>query len=341
MVTKVMTAPATVTNTEFKMENAISSDFPLSTDEKPTKGQSLWQRLRGALSLAGLGGLVLGALPMLAARRLLHPVTNEPLTNDGVGLIDVAVPPERVEFMARDGKPLGGWFIPAPEGTPKPWRGVLFAYGYGGYKEQMHEYAKMVHEGGFAALMFDMRGSGLRRGEPVTLGYKERWDLMDAVRYVQSRPDVDPDRIGVFGVSMGGAVALMAAAEEPGIKALITDSAYANITDMIKPGIAAFLGKGALPFAPLIVRYAEGMMGVRADDIRPDKAAAQLGDRPLLVIHGLEDALTHPHSAHKIFDAAKGPKELWLLPDCGHGCAPSVAPEEYKRRINDFYSRWL
>jgi fermentation-respiration switch protein FrsA (DUF1100 family) len=332
---------ATATNPKLNMQSIISSDFPLAIPEKSMNGQGLWHRLLGAFSLAGLGGLVLGALPMVAAKRLLHPVSGEPPTNDGVGLIDVAVPPERVEYMARDGKPLGGWFIPAPEGTPKPWRCVLFAYGYGGYKEQMHEYAKMVHEGGFAALMFDMRGSGLRRGEPVTLGYNERWDLMDAVRYVQSRPDIDPERIGVFGVSMGGAVALMAAAEEPGIKALVTDSAYANISDMIKPGIVAFIGKVALPFAPLIVRYAESMMGVRAEDIRPEKAAARLGDRPLFVIHGLDDALTNPHSAHKIYDAAKGPKELWLLPECGHGCAPSVAPQEYKRRINDFYSRWL
>lgn len=293
------------------------------------------------LGLAGLGGLIFGALPVLAARRLLHPISHEPPPYSEEGLIDVPVRPERVRFQARDGKPLGGWFIPAPDGTPKPWRCVLLLYGYGGYKEQMHEYAKMVHEGGFAALMFDMRGAGLRRREPITLGYKERWDLMDAVRYMKTRPDVDPERIGVFGVSMGGAIAIMAAAEEPGIKAVVTDSAYADISDMIEPGIVAFLGKLALPFAPLIVRYAETMMGIRRQDIRPEKAASEMGKRPLFVIHGLNDALTHPHSAHKIYEAASGPKELWLLPDCGHGCAPSVAPAEYRRRINDFFAKWL
>ncbi|HKP55023.1 MAG TPA: alpha/beta fold hydrolase [Chloroflexia bacterium] len=304
------------------------------------------RRLRGALSRVGFGligfaGLVFGALPIFAARRLLYPVTHEPPPYTEEGLIDVPVRPERVEFMARDGKPLSGWFVPAPDGTPKPWSCVVLIYGYGGYKEQMHEYAKMVHEGGFATLMFDMRGAGLRRREPVTLGYKERWDLMDAVRYIQTRSDVDPNRIGAFGLSMGGAVAIMAAAEEPGIKAIVTDSAYADITDMIKPGIVVFLGKLALPFAPLIVRYAETMMGIRAHEIRPEKAASKLGERPLFVIHGLDDALTHPQSAYKIYQAATGPKELWLLPECGHGCAPSVAPAEYKRRINEFFSRWL
>jgi len=253
----------------------------------------------------------------------------------------VPVRPERVRFATRDGKMLSGWFIPAPDDRPKPWPCVLLLFGYGGYKEQMHEHAKLVHEGGFATFLFDMRGSGIRRGEGVTLGYKERWDLMDAVAYVRTRPDVDPERIGVFGVSMGGAVALMAAAEEPAIKAIVTDSAFADIADMIRPGIVAFLGKYALPFANLIVRYAETMMGVRADEIRPEKAAAKLGDRPLLVIHGLEDLLTHPQSAYKIYEAASGPKEMWLLPDCGHGLAPAVQPDEYKRRLNEFYSRWL
>jgi len=328
------------------MEISLShSDLTQALDNEES-GEGSPGRLRGVasklgLGIAGLAGLVLGALPMVAARRILYPVTHEPPPYTEEGLIDVPVRPERVQFMARDGKPLSGWFIPAPDGTPKPWSCVLLLYGYAGYKEQMHEYAKMVHEGGFATLMFDMRGAGLRRREPVTLGYKERWDLMDAVRYIQTRSDVDPARIGAFGVSMGGAIALMAAAEEPGIKAIVTDSAYADISDMIKPGIVTFLGKLALPFAPLIVRYAESMMGARAQDIRPEKAASELGDRPIFVIHGLDDILTHPKSASKIYDAASGPKELWLLPECGHGCAPSVAPAEYKRRINEFFSRWL
>lgn len=322
------------------MQATLSGEYALN-EIGPKSGALRSAISRVGLGLAGVAGLVFGALPMLAARRILHPSTREPKSASEEGLIDVVVRPERVRFTARDGKPLSGWFIPAPDGTPKPWPCVLLLYGYGGYKEQMHEYAKMVHEGGFATLMFDMRGSGMRRGEPVTLGYKERWDLMDAVAYVRTRPDVDRDRIGAFGVSMGGAVALMAAAEEPAIKAIVTDSAYADIADMIKPGIVAFLGKHALPFANLIVRYAETMMGVRADEIRPEKAAAQLGQRPLLVIHGLDDILTHPESAYKLYQAATGPKELWLLPECGHGCAPSVAPAEYKRRVNEFYSRWL
>jgi fermentation-respiration switch protein FrsA (DUF1100 family) len=83
------------------------------------------------------------------------------------------------------------------------------------------------------------------------------------------------------------------------------------------------------------------MLGLKSKDIRPDLAAAQLGERPVLVIHGADDGLTNPRSANAIYQAASGPKELWVVPECGHGCAPVVEPEEYKRRVNNFFQRTL
>jgi fermentation-respiration switch protein FrsA (DUF1100 family) len=300
-------------------------------------------RLRWLLGMLGLGGLVFGGLPLWAARRIIYPASHKPRLEFPTQHLNmrITIVPERVTFPARDGKQIGGWFVPGRDPHAAPWPCILLVYGYGSCKEEMAGYAQMLHEGGFASLMFDMRGSGLRRGEPVTLGYKERWDVMDAVRYLLTRADVDPERIGALGVSMGGATALLAAAEEPRIRALVTDSAYANLTDMIKPGIRAFIGPFAMPLAPLIVRYAETLLGVRADEVRPDQAAARLGDRPMLVIHGADDGLTDPASANRIYEAASGPVELWVVPGCQHACAPVAAADEYKRRINDFFSRWL
>jgi dipeptidyl aminopeptidase/acylaminoacyl peptidase len=202
-------------------------------------------------------------------------------------------------------------------------------------------YASMVREAGFASLMFDMQGSGLRAGKPVTLGFKERWDLMDAVAYVRSRPDVDPDRIGVLGVSMGAATALLAAEHDQSIRAIAADSAYASLPDMVTPGLRMFVGPSATWFAPLIVRFGEAMLGMRSRDIAPERSAARLGNRPLFVIHGDCDDLTHPDSATRIFRAATGPKELWVVPECGHSQGPVVSPIEYKNRVNDFFRRAL
>src|SRR5207248_5731074 len=103
----------------------------------------------------------------------------------------------------------------------------------------------------------------------------------------------------------------------------------------------AFLGLPAFPWAPLIVRCAEAMIGAKTADVVPERAAARLGDRPLLVIHGADDGLVMPESARRIFEAASGPKELWIVLDCQHGQAPAVAPEEYRKRVNSFFARWL
>jgi fermentation-respiration switch protein FrsA (DUF1100 family) len=301
-----------------------------------------------ALGVLGLGacalsGLVFGGVPWWAARRIIHPMGAEPLPQDLDEALDVGVDarPEKVEFSGLDGHKLEGWFVPGPDPGKAPWPVVLLVYGYGGYKEQMVSYAGILHSGGFATMMFDMPGSGRRRGQPVTLGFRERWDLIAAARYLRSRPEVDPERIGVLGVSMGAATAILGAADEPSIKAVVSDSAYADLTEMVKPGVKAFLGLPAFPFAPIIARYAEVMIGAKASDIVPKRAVADLGDRPILVIHGADDTLVSPDSAHKIFAEAPGPKELWMVPDCPHGQAPAVAPEEYKARVNGFFSRWL
>jgi fermentation-respiration switch protein FrsA (DUF1100 family) len=298
---------------------------------------------RLAVAGAGLAGILLGGFPVWAAHRILYPVHAQPLPHglEGSLTIENGVGAEYVEFDGRDGGRLSGWFVPPPAELPAPWPTVLLVYGYGSYKEQMAGYAQLVHDAGFASLMFDMRGSGLRRDEPVTLGYKERWDMLDAARYLRGRSDVDANRIGALGVSMGAATALLAAEADPTIRAIVADSAYARLQDMVQPGLRTFIGTPATLFAPLIVRLAETMLGMKSSQVQPAVAASKLGDRALFVIHGADDPLTNPKSASEIFSAASGPKELWMIPACGHAQGPAVSPDEYKSRIASFLTRYL
>lgn len=313
--------------------------------DAPSRRGVRYDRLARGAAVAGLGlaGLVFGGFPMFAARRIIYPTWSDEYYRATTGKLEMDLPvrPEYVMFEGRDGKALSGWFVPAPEGMAKPWPVVMLAYGYGGFKEQMAGYSRSIHEGGFATFLFDMSGSGLRKGEPVTFGYKERWQMMDAANYLRTRDDVDPARIGALGVSMGAAATLLAAAEDPGIKAVVADSSYADLFGMVRPGISAFISPRALFLAPLIVRYAETMLGMKSGEVRPDEAAARLGDRPLFIIHGDCDTLTDPNSATRLYDAASGPKELWVVNECGHAYAPVLAPDEYKQRVNGFFQRYL
>ncbi|MEP6774284.1 MAG: alpha/beta fold hydrolase [Chloroflexota bacterium] len=296
-----------------------------------------------ALAVAGLGlaGLVFGGFPYWAARRVMYPAFEEAMPRGAnlplsIELNSNAVP-EYVVYSGHNGMERSGWFVPGADTAEKPWPTILLLYGYGGHKEQMAYYARLLHDAGFACFMFDMHGSGLLRGLPVTMGYTERWDTLDAVAYLGTRSDVDSDRIGALGVSMGAATALMAAELEPKIKAVVSDSSYADLNDMVQPGLRTFVGRPATFFAPLIMRWAEQMVGMKAGAVHPEASAGKLGQRPLFVIHGADDQLTDPNSAPRIFAAASGPKELWVVPDCGHARAPEVAHEEYKERVTAFF----
>ncbi|MEO5952348.1 MAG: alpha/beta fold hydrolase [Chloroflexia bacterium] len=331
--------------TSAQLAHPHTEPWPQPQSPLTAMAPRLWGAKRGkaGIALLGLAGLIFGGFPYWAARRILYPV-NPAMPAVIPDHLDTEIPgveAEYAEFPTRDGGKLGGWFIPAPASASEPAPCIMLVYGYGGFKEQMIYYAQIVHEAGFSSFMFDMQGSGLRRGKPVTLGYKEKWDLMDAINYVRTRPEVDGEHLGVLGVSMGAATALLAAEDDPHIKSIVADSSYANMVDMIKPGLRAFVGSPATIVAPMIVWFAENMMGVKASDITPETSAHKLGRTPVFIIHGANDQLTDPHSAQRIYDALSGPKELWVVANCGHARAPEVEPEEYRRRVNEFFKRTL
>jgi hypothetical protein len=110
---------------------------------------------------------------------------------------------------------------------------------------------------------------------------------------------------------------------------------------MVQPGLRTFIGTPAILFAPLIVRFAEIMLGMKSSQVQPAVSASRLGSRALFVIHGADDPLTNPESAAEIFGAASGPRELWMVPGCGHALGPAVSPELYKARITGFLTRYL
>ena len=326
------------------MENTLSHNV-LRSSAMPRAGKG--SRPGRALAVAGLGlaGVIFGGFPYWAARRVMYPAFEETMPR-GVNLplaieLSSNAVPEYVVYKGHNGMDRSGWFVPGANTAEKPWPTILLLYGYGGHKEQMAYYARMLHDAGFACFMFDMQGTGLLRGLPVTMGYRERLDTLDAVTYLATRGDVDSERIGALGVSMGAATALMAAELEPKIKAVVSDSSYADLNDMVQPGLRTFVGRPATFFAPLIMRWAEQMVGMKAGAVHPEGSAAKLGQRPLFVIHGADDPLTDSGSAPRIFAAASGPKELWVVPDCGHARAPEVAHEEYKERVIAFFRNAL
>jgi fermentation-respiration switch protein FrsA (DUF1100 family) len=162
------------------------------------------------------------------------------------------------------------------------------------------------------------------------------WD-----RYLRSRYDLDPDRIGIFGASMGGSLAIQFAAQNAHIKAVVADSAFSSLRDTVNTSLRFFTGLPPFPFAPMIVFWAEREGGFRASEIDATRWIARISPRPIFLMQGGADVVISPSSGQRLFDAAGEPKELWFEPDLGHTEFLAKRPQEFERRLVGFYDKYL
>jgi uncharacterized protein len=218
---------------------------------------------------------------------------------------------------------------------------VVLANGYGDTQDQVLPFADFLHKAGFNVLTFNMRGRGDSGGEYVTLGVLEQLDLISVLNYAAKRPEVDPRRIGVLGISMGGATGILAAAQDPRIKAIVDDCGFSDAPGVIAASFEHFIHLPAFPFAPLTVWIASERANIDVASARPMDVIGRISPRPVLIIHGLADYVVPVDNSQRNFNSAHQPKELWLVPGAGHGQAHTVAKAEYERKVDVFFENAL
>ena len=161
--------------------------------------------------------------------------------------------------------------------------------------------------------------------------------MVAAARFLRRQPELAGCRIGALGMSMGAAAAIIAAAQEPVIEAVVADSGFTSLRAIVVGGLRLLYRLPAFPFAPLIVRFGEVLIGARIGAMRPIDFIARIAPRPVLIVHGERDRLIPIAEAHALYAAARQPVELWIVPDSGHARAASKAAEEYLRRVDRFF----
>ena len=206
----------------------------------------------------------------------------------------------------------------------------------------------MAHQG-FAVLVFDMRGTGQSAPAPFSLGYFEQRDVLGAVDFLRSGPLPypalgRPRAIGGWGVSMGAITLLLAAAQEPAIKAIVADSAYPDIAPILEREIPKQSG---LPdfFTPGALAAARVLYGIDFYQVKPGDVVAGLAPRPLLFIQGAADTYNPPSNLQVlVHDAAEAPDasvQSWLVPGAAHAQAYHVEGITYVDRLVSFYTTAL
>ena len=248
---------------------------------------------------------------------------------------------EDVSFTPRgSGLRLEGWFLPGATGGPA----VIFVHGLGSVRsgDDALAVSRRLVDAGYNVLLFDLRAHGSSDGDKVSAGYFEREDVLGAYDYLVSR-GFAPGRIGLHGFSLGAATAIMAAARERGMAAVVADSPFAKATDLIvqetarKTPVPADLVPIFLPGARLL---ADQLHGIDLGDLRPERDVTRLA-YPVLVIHGDADTRIPIEQGQRVASAAPAGSELWIVPGADHTDAYKVAPDEYVRRVLAYFDARL
>jgi dipeptidyl aminopeptidase/acylaminoacyl peptidase len=247
---------------------------------------------------------------------------------------------EEVAFPSRGGGPtIRGWFAPpAAEDGPV----VIAVHGRGSCRRSPGVLlpAGMLHRTGFGVLVIDLRNHGdsdVDNGRWAGGGKEYRdplgaWDWLVAQGY-------RPERIGIFGSSLGAATIMIAMGEEPRLAAAWADSSYADFAQAsseyaIRKGYPGWVATTAIPIGRLIGDPELGW-------IDPDEAARRLAGRPLFIAQGLADTTVLAHHAVDLAAAAFAggtSVQPWIVPGAEHTEEIFLVPDEYERRLVEYFT---
>jgi dipeptidyl aminopeptidase/acylaminoacyl peptidase len=253
-----------------------------------------------------VSGVIAGMITVIAAffsRLLINPPRQRLWTTPS----SLGLPYEEVQFPARDGLRLSGWFIPRKRANQRgtdttiilvhgwPWNRLGSANENiltdipGSMPVDLLNLAHALHTVGYNVFMFDMRNHGQSAASrPVTFGLNEANDLLGAVDYLSGRDDIDNGRLGVIGFSAGANTILYALPHTDRIKAAVAvqPTSPRVFTVRYAHWLLGPLGKPVLLLAALIYQLASGM---RLQAIEPTFAASGARNTPILFVQGTGD----------------------------------------------------
>ncbi|HKQ47411.1 MAG TPA: alpha/beta hydrolase [Phycisphaerae bacterium] len=236
---------------------------------------------------------------------------------------------EDVYFETDDGVRLHGWFLPSRGGKAKGT--VLHIHGNAANVTGHLDFVYWLPDAGYSVLTFDYRGYGRSGGRISREGSLK--DAAAALDFLRARPEVDPERIVLFGQSIGGAISIAMAAERPGqLRAVALDSTFTGYREIVSHHIR---------HNPALLFLAWWFPWTIPLGHDPIDRVGQLAPTPILIMHGRRDRIAPWPMAQRLYDASGQPRELWLIDDMDHMQVWFEQPEESRRRLLDFYTRSL
>ncbi len=272
------------------------------------------------LAAMGVGELLSGAVPT-AVNTLSTDLPVEP----------VQIP---VDANSRDeNASVRGWLVRGVRGGGI----VLLVHSIRSNRVEMLSRARFLNEQGYGALLIDLQAHGETPGDRITFGLRESENVEAAVAYLRNA--FPGERIAAIGVSLGAA-AIVLAKKPLKLDAVVLESLHPTIKEAVENRLRLHLGQFGPILAPLLLSQISLRLNISPDELNPINRIGDL-NAPLLLISGTDDRHTTVAETQRLFDAARQPKELWIVPGGGHFNMHTYAGKEYEEHISSFLDWYL
>lgn len=238
-----------------------------------------------------------------------------------------------ISIESGSGAVLKGWLFNVDQSKPV----IAIFHGLRSNKGFMLGRAEFLVESGFNVLLIDLRGHGESVADEITFGAKESLDVDASIRYI--RKAYPNSKVGVIGVSMGGAASLLG--EQPAdIDALVLEGVYSSIHQAVLNRMRILAG----PAAPLVTSILQiqiaPRLGVSTSELNPIDKIGQFKN-PIYIIGGELDRKTLSSETLALYEASNEPKSLWLVKEAKHQNLHEFAGETYETNIVQFFNTHL
>lgn len=298
-----------------------------------------WIKRAGLLVAAALLAFVFGWVPYflggVATTRRFEYNDRE---NAGLTPASFDLAFEEVAFASGDGTPLSGWWVPAADARGT----VVLVHGLNRSRIEMVKKTPFLNRKGWNALLFDLRRHGKSGGTVSSFGYFEKQDVHAAADWARQRTIGSPGPVVLWGVSLGGASAALAAAEDPGVAALVCDSSYRSLRDTVDHHLTLARTWAwwmrlvpQWPVAAEVLYWIGKRGGFDVDAVDVRAAAARIHGRPALFVCNSGDTRMPPEIAFDLKTAAGDRARVLVVPGNSHGGAWRDGTAAYERAVGE------